>query len=233
MKYLESIKIESKIVVKNGLHIGAGKEALEIGGLDGAVIKDPFTNLPYIPGSSLKGKMRFLTEWNEAGAVINSKPHECEDPFCKICRVFGTTRKAEGGIRGITRLIVRDAKVSLKEGEVFDPTTKLEIKYCNTINRMTGTSDKGLRNIERVVPGVIFASEIIYRVFDLDDSGKADYDNFNTVVKALQLVENDTLGGSGSRGCGQVTFKGITVTGGKIPGPYKDLDELLEQFNRS
>jgi CRISPR-associated protein Csm3 len=146
-----------------------------------------------------------------------------------ICKIFGTTKNAKGGIRGITRLIVRDAKVTVN----FNPETMLEIKYSNTINRMTGTSDKGLRNIERVVPGVEFDSEIVYRVFDLEDSGKADYDNFKIVAEALKLVENDTLGGSGSRGCGQVAFKGITVVGGKVAGTYEKLDDLLEKLNRS
>ncbi len=125
---------------------------------------------------------------------------------------------------------MRDANIV---GE-FNPETMLEIKYSTAIDRMTGTAKgSSLRNQERVVPGVKFAFEIVYRVFDLGDSGKADYDNFKIVVEALKLVENDTLGGSGSRGCGQVAFKDITVTGNKFQGSYKTLDEMLAKLNRS
>lgn len=227
MKFIENIKINGEIEVINGLHIGAGKEALEIGGLDNAVIKNPMTNIPYIPGSSLKGKLRFLTEWRTPGAVKNGYPHSCDISECKICKVFGTTVNAKE-IRGITRLIVRDANVI---GE-FSPETMLEIKYSNTINRMTGTSDKGLRTIERVVPGVKFAFELVYRVFDLGDDGNADYENFKIVTDALIHLENDTLGGSGSRGCGQIAFRGITVSGGKAAGNYSKVVELLEKINQ-
>lgn len=228
MKIIENIKINGDIEVLSGLHIGAGKEALEIGGLDNAVIKNPKTNSPYIPGSSLKGKMRFLTEW-KLGKVENENPHSCKKSDCPVCRVFGTLEKSETP-RGTTRLIVRDANIV---GE-FNPETMLEIKYSTAIDRMTGTAKHGsLRNQERVVPGVRFTFEIVYRVFDLEDSGKADYDNFKMVAEALKLVENDTLGGSGSRGCGQIAFKGITVTGGKVPGTYEKLDGLLEKLNRS
>lgn len=228
MKSIENIIINGEIEVLSGLHIGAGKEALEIGGLDNAVIKNPKTRAPYIPGSSLKGKMRFLTEWKLA-KIQNEKPHSCPDSGCPVCRIFGTLEKSESP-RGTTRLIVRDANIA---GE-FNPETMLEIKYSTAIDRMTGTAKSGsLRNQERVVPGVRFAFEIVYRVFDLEDSGKADYDNFKIVAEALKLVENDTLGGSGSRGCGQVAFKGITVVGGKVAGTYEKLDDLLEKLNRS
>src|SRR5258708_19358037 len=46
---------------ETGLHIGAGKGSLEIGGADNPVVKDAF-GLPYIPGSSLRGRIRSLLE---------------------------------------------------------------------------------------------------------------------------------------------------------------------------
>lgn len=51
-----------------GTRIGGTQEKFEIGGIDNPVIKDPLTDLPYIPGSSLKGKLRHLLEW-----AINTK----------------------------------------------------------------------------------------------------------------------------------------------------------------
>lgn len=236
MKFLENIKINGKIEVLSGLHIGAGNEALEIGGLDNAVIKDPRTKKPYIPGSSLKGKMRFLTEWKLGRVLENGKVHSCKSADCETCRIFGNMEPVDdnGKQRGITRLIVRDAQLL---GE-FDSEKMLEIKYSTAINRMTGTAYKGsLRNIERVVPGVKFSFEIIYRVFDLgkEDDVKCkdnkDRKNFEIVINAMKLLENDTLGGSGSRGCGQIAFRDIEVSGGDISGNYDSLDKLLEKFN--
>jgi len=56
------IKVEVGIKTLTGLRIGGRKETIEIGGTDLIVIKDPVTELPYIPGSSLKGKLRSLIE---------------------------------------------------------------------------------------------------------------------------------------------------------------------------
>lgn len=61
MKLRYQIILEGKIVTKTGLMIGTGREAFEIGGVDNPVIKDP-NGKPYIPGSSIKGKMRALIE---------------------------------------------------------------------------------------------------------------------------------------------------------------------------
>jgi CRISPR-associated protein Csm3 len=226
MKLMNSIKINCEIEVLSGLHIGAGKEALEIGGLDNAVIKNPRTLAPYIPGSSIKGKMRFLSEWKH-DKVLNENAHACSNAGCCICRTFGTMEKTDGK-RGTTRLVVRDANLI----GLFTPETMLEVKYSTAIDRMTGTAKQGsLRNLERVVPGVKFSFEIVYRVFDLDDDGKADMENFKIVVEALKLLENDTLGGSGSRGCGQIAFRNIKVTGGANAGDYQSIDDLLKKYN--
>jgi CRISPR-associated protein Csm3 len=228
MKLLENIKVNGNIEVVSGLHIGAGKEALEIGGLDNAVIKNPKTKEPYIPGSSLKGKLRFLTEWR-LGKVNGDAVHKCKAVDCAICRIFGSLETPEHEVRGTTRLIVRDAMYT---GADFDPQTMLEIKYSTAIDRSSGAAlNKSLRNIERVVPGVNFKFEIIYRVFDLDDNGKEDKKNFKIVIDSLKHLQNDTLGGSGSRGCGQIQFKNINLSGSEHSGSYNSIDELLAKFN--
>ena len=59
---LGKLKITSNILVETGLHIGGGGENLDIGGLDKPVIRDPLTQAPYLPGSSLKGKLRSILE---------------------------------------------------------------------------------------------------------------------------------------------------------------------------
>jgi len=55
--------ITGKIICETGLHIGGTQEGVEIGGIDNIVIRDPLKDTPYIPGSSLKGKLRHLLEW--------------------------------------------------------------------------------------------------------------------------------------------------------------------------
>ena len=62
MRLKEIKSIKGKIVLKTGLHIGAGSDEIHIGGIDTPVVKDPLKGWPYIPGSSLKGKIRTLLE---------------------------------------------------------------------------------------------------------------------------------------------------------------------------
>jgi len=232
MKLKENIKISGTIEVLTGLHIGAGNESFEIGGLDNQVIKNPKNNEPYIPGSSIKGKMRFISEWSEgkvevkpSNNVANADVHNCDKDDCSVCKIFGSLKNSQNG-RGPTRLIVRDANLI---GE-FDPEKMLEVKYGTAIDRITGTAKRGtLRNIERVTPGTSFSFEIVYRVLDIDDNGKKDEDNFSLVVKSLIGLENDTLGGSGSRGCGKIAFKNIEVESKVFGGEYKNLEELYNK----
>ena len=106
----------------------------------------------------------------------------------------------------------------------------LEVKYGTAIDRITGTAKGGsLRNIERVTPGTCFSFEIVYRVLDMGDNNNRDEDNFSLVVKSLIGLENDTLGGSGSRGCGKIAFKNIEVESKTFGGEYKNLEELYNK----
>jgi len=59
---LGRILITGGIRAVTGLHIGGSPGALAIGNVDMPVIRNPVTGQPYIPGSSLKGKMRSLSE---------------------------------------------------------------------------------------------------------------------------------------------------------------------------
>ena len=54
------ILIKCDLVVRTGLHIGGSSSFSAIGTVDSPVIRDPFTGLPIVPGSSLKGKLRTL-----------------------------------------------------------------------------------------------------------------------------------------------------------------------------
>lgn len=105
-------KINGKIEVVTGLHIGASNENIEIGGLDNPVIKDPLpgSNAPYIPGSSLKGKLRSLYEIKEGRFSKDGKPCDCAK--CEVCAVFGTSAANRPAELGPTRIVVRDARLS-------------------------------------------------------------------------------------------------------------------------
>jgi len=223
MQLTKRIVLRGSIELLTGLHIGAGKDAIEIGGIDAPVVKHPHPDfkalpLPYIPGSSLKGKLRCLLEWalncvREDGQVWDGEPSSNGYGIDPILRIFGTTTKDWKG--GPTRLLVRDAFLNpvwvrdiLERG--LHPT---EEKFENNIDRIQGKAGVGIRKIERVPAGALFDFEMIYRVFDLDDGGRVDEDNLQRLFEAMRLLEQDALGGSGSRGYGRIKFRGLTQDG--------------------
>ena len=207
MKIQQIKKITGKIKIETGLHIGASTDALEIGGMDNPIIKDPMTSLPYIPGSSLKGKMRSLMEWKLGKISIDGSLCSCGAEDCPICRVFGAgisrEKDQDAKRRGPTRLIVRDA--SLSQEFIDKADLIIEEKSENSINRVTAEANP--RPLERVAPGVTFDLEIVYRVLDTGDGGAKDEEFFKTIViESLKLLQNDYLGGGGSRGNGKISF---------------------------
>jgi len=213
---LEKVRtIKGRIRVLTGLHIGASSENIEIGGLDNPIIKDPLpeSGAPYIPGSSLKGKLRSLIEIKEGKFVPEGKqkgnPCNCGRKDCPVCPVFGTSAANRPEDLGPTRIVVRDAHLSSNWSERFKKgTLPLEVKYENTINRITGEANP--RPLERVPAGVEFDLDISFKVFEDDPE-----DYFTTVLKAMRLLEMDALGGSGSRGSGRIQFIDINIDGEK------------------
>lgn len=212
MRIVKIIQVSGEIEVVTGLHIGASKESIEIGGMDNPIVKVPTTGDPYIPGSSIKGKMRSLLEWY-LGKISNSgNAWSSKDPNDDISRIFGVGNNPKDPFKGgPTRIIVRDAFITddCKKNFIENGYLFTEDKYENSINRIT--SNAMPRPIERVVPGVKFAFEMQYRVMDIDgDNGALDEKYFDEVViKGLKLIEMDALGGGGSRGNGKICFKGL------------------------
>ncbi len=224
--------ITGNIRAVTGLHIGGGAGALEIGGVDSPIIRDPLTNRPYIPGSSLRGKMRSLTE-KRAGLELNFyvsrikgkevRVHTCktrkdeknvplppeQQPYttCPVCPIFGVT--GDEFADAPTRLIVRDLFLgNASARELEEAQTDLpysEVKWEATIDRVTSAAVP--RQIERVPAGALFEGfELVFSLY-----GPADVARLVTVVEAMQLLEDDYLGGLGSRGGGKVAFEGIRV----------------------
>lgn len=218
MQLTQRIQIKGHIELVSGLHIGMGKDAIEIGGIDSPVVKHPHNGMPYIPGSSLKGKLRSLLEWHLGklelnGAVWGSDRDGRYDGADPVLRIFGTTHKEWKD--GPTRLLVRDAMLNDDwKKNIIDRNLPLtEEKFENNINRIQGKAGIGIRKIERVPAGALFNFEMVYRVFDLNDQGAADKKNLKHLLQAMQLLELDALGGSGSRGYGRVRFAVLEVDG--------------------
>lgn len=222
MKLQRMRTISGKIDIVTGLHIGASNEAIEIGGLDQPVIKNPLNDEPYIPGSSLKGKMRSLIEIKE-GRFVSGKgsPCECGEKSCPVCPVFGVSASSKHSEDlGPTRIIVRDANLTPEWQERFQKgELPMEIKYENIINRISGTAEHP-RPLERVPAGVTFDFNISFKVFEGDSD-----QYFQTVLKAMRMLELDALGGSGSRGCGQIKFLDVMIDG------EKKVDDFIAQIN--
>jgi len=209
---LEKLRtISGKIKLVTGLHIGASNEAIEIGGLDQPVIKHPMKpNEPYIPGSSIKGKLRSLIEIAEGRLGQKNKcgPCDCGRRDCPVCPVFGTSAASRPEDLGPTRIVVRDAMLTREWSDRFrQGDLPMEIKYENTINRITGTAEHP-RPLERVPAGVEFDFSITFKVFEGDGGNY-----FQTVLRAMRMLEKDALGGSGSRGSGQIKFVDLAVDG--------------------
>jgi CRISPR-associated protein Csm3 len=206
-----------------GLRIGAGRDTIEIGGLDNPVIKHPHTQRPYIPGSSLKGKLRSLLEWalhrvENNGEVWGSRrggTYQSGDP---ILRVFGTTR--DDWTDGPTRLIVRDALLNPEwERRTLESGLPLtEDKTEVTIDRLQGkAAAMGPRTMERVPAGAEFLMEMLFKVYSVDgDGGERDWHCLERLLEGLKLLEQDALGGSGSRGYGRVQVRELKIDGRDI-----------------
>jgi len=215
MRLLRIISIKGTITAKTGLRIGAERGELEIGGIDNPVVRNPLTGEPYIPGSSIKGKMRSLMEWAfnlvSAEADRRNSAHQCDEPNCPVCRVFGSAANRQLPERGPTRLIVRDAHLTEKSrGELIRMSQERGLLFTEEkqevfIPRLGG--DANPRKTERVPAGAEFEFELVYKVFDTGDGGKTDEEYFEKVVKeALKLIELDALGGHTSRGYGKVAL---------------------------
>jgi len=207
---LGNVVFKGKIVALTGLHIGGSRDSMEIGGVDSPVIRDPATRYPYIPGSSLKGKMRMLTEFAEGRVNITSKGEgkPCDCGECMVCLIYGNAAEvSEKHKNGPTRLTVRDAYPTDETKKMWENVESellfTEYKGENTLDRITSAAMP--RFFERVVPGSEFEFEMIYSVYDFD--GINDIDNLKYVFQALQLLEHSALGGHGSRGYGKVQFK--------------------------
>ncbi len=250
---METIRLAGRIILNceieavTGLHIGGKGGNLEIGGVDNPVIRDVLTQQPYIPGSSLRGKLRSQLERklnaDQNKSVGKAKIHMCEkkEHPCRVCRLFGVPASSDFG--SPTRLLVRD--VAMTEASVqrlnkaFTDQQFTELKSEVAIDRVTAMASP--RNIERVPAGTVFGpAELVFSIFEAED-----LELLKDLRDGLQLVEDDYLGGGGSRGNGKIRFKNLkfalrTTENYSEPNPVgeyaaladfeKDLNQLIEKI---
>jgi CRISPR-associated protein Csm3 len=236
----KNIQIKGRVFVTfnikavTGLHIGGADAGIEIGGVDKTVVRDPLTNRPYIPGSSLKGKLRSLLE-KYHGLKQNQRMgasgyiHSCGAEFrgsgpdvkgkqeyleCDVCQVFGVP--GERDFSTPTRLVVRDTHLTPASAARLDETGRTDLPYTEvktevSIDRVTSAANP--RQMERVPAGSVFGpAELIYTVYDGDDCSTAgDIGRLTALVEGMQLLEDDYLGGLGTRGSGKIAFESIRV----------------------
>ncbi|HWO41200.1 MAG TPA: type III-A CRISPR-associated RAMP protein Csm3 [Candidatus Eisenbacteria bacterium] len=227
-------KFTGVIEVVTGLHIGAGDTEMHIGGTDNPVVKHPATQEPYIPGSSLKGKMRSLLEW-KLGVVSATEGKPLGFSHLDKPAIRGVMREAKnllslfGGAPdsasadpslleeiGPTRLAFWDCPLDRSWVEEMNQKNLLltETKMENMIDRIRGVAENP-RNTERVPAGARFDFALTIRVHDHEDL-------LSWVFEGLKLLELTGLGGSGSRGYGKIRFPKLALDG-------EDVTSRLEQ----
>lgn len=201
LKLLRYVPITGTVHCLTGLRIGGSKDDIEIGGVDSPIIRDARTRLPYIPGSSLKGKLRSSLEFAYKRFNRNGGPCDCGRPDCAVCTLFGPHNNTRHDL-GPTRILVRDARMNVAEDE--NPDKWVEIKSETAIDRNTGIAMRGsLRQIERVVAGAEFSFAVSMRVFETDNEAE----HLKLLREGFDLIQEDYLGASGSRGYGHVKFR--------------------------
>ena len=228
LKFIGKLILEGDLQCETGLHIGAGKGTLEIGGADNPVVKDAFGR-PYIPGSSLRGKLRSLLEQanglaTPAELVYVSRRrgqevriHQSDRPDDDICVLFGRNPgrvdrvqgdPIEGGVATPSRLTVYDASLdaesitqAMRENHDDELT---EVKSENAVDRITSQANP--RTLERVPAGAKFRVRMV-----LDVLCDEDKPLIARVVEGLRLLEDDALGGGGSRGNGRVKLSNMRL----------------------
>lgn len=222
--FKENFVIKGKLVCETGLHIGGANNAINIGGADNILIRDSVSDLPFIPGSSLKGKLRSLFELNDkesAQSVMKNGGNPATDDNSKAVKIFGVSADNNKALNFPTRLIVRDSFPTEESIELWNKQEDIvrgaELKDENKLNRITSAATP--RSIERIPKGSVFAFEFIFSVYEEDE------DNLMGVFEAMRLLEDNYLGGSGSRGYGKVKFANISITKRGQDYYKKDMDE--------
>lgn len=195
------LEISGVIESLTGLHIGGGSQFAAIGAVDSVVIKDIQNDLPMIPGSSLKGKLRSLLSKQLSDGKLPKEHNQDDD---RIKRLFG---HAESKNPKTSRIYFSDIFMSEESREELENSDMdaTEIKFENTITRSTGVANP--RQIERAIKGISYDMSLIYNI---ENESEIEED-FKLLKMAFKLLKYDYLGANGSRGYGRVDIKDLDV----------------------
>ena len=109
---------------------------------------------------------------------------------------------------GPSRVIVRDAFPTEETVRLWErwlgEHIYTELKNENYLDRVTAAANP--RTMERVPAGSQFNVEIIFDIYLSEDRAR-----FDQLLRAMYLLENSALGGSGSRGHGQIKFIDLRI----------------------
>lgn len=206
---VKKIIVTGKLKLITGMHIGGTNSTMNIGGPDKFVVRQSKDGCPYIPGSSLKGKMRSLIELFDGTINQTEKNGQfsygpTDDKASRAGKLFGTVHKDESK-QHPSQLIVRDSSLLNPEAACFKNTDLplTEAKTEVSIDRITAKANP--RTFERVPAGAEFGINLVLNVFSGDDEKKL----LDTLKTAIKLLEDDYIGGQGTRGYGQVLFDAL------------------------
>lgn len=217
--------ITGDLIVLTGLHIGGGDSFSAIGSVDSTVVKTARTGEPYVPGSSLKGKLRTLITRSLTPGGVENLPEKPENDKDEVKRLFGsseTNNIKRSRLQFSDAYLNKDFVKSIKEHD----GSLTEVKAENTINRATSVANP--RFIERVIPGADFEVKIIYDVMDEDEVA----DDLDLLIRGLKLLQLDYLGGHGTRGSGRVSFRNLDIKPVEVHSPVVEalIDPVKEKF---
>ncbi len=222
------INIVGTITSLTGMHIGGTSGFSAIGAIDSAVIRDIRSDLPMIPGSSLKGKMRSLLARQYSNGAL---PRKIEEDDIRIRRLFGYMEEGKGKDKKAYTARLQVSDMFLKNYDELKrigiPVT--EVKFENTINRLSAVANP--RQIERSVAGAEYGLDLIYSAMSEEEL----IEDFETIRDGLILLTYDYIGGSGSRGYGRIRFSefGVNCVVGSCDDKIlKRCEEILKEVEK-
>lgn len=202
---MEKLKIE--ITLDSGMLIGTGNDSFDLGGVDSMTITDGNGD-PYIPGSSLKGKLRYIAEQ--------------EEELGKYAQIyFGVTSKQKENVKNNEELNMIGRKTAILIGDLHIKSKEknienlFEVKSENTIIWNNEEPSAIPRTNKRTVANVTFSGMII--IPTTSEGEKQKYvckdkiEEFELQIAPTEFIkelakslETYYIGGQGSRGYGWI-----------------------------
>lgn len=202
---MKLVKITGIMRTMSGVRINGADVEIGPGGADNRIVRNAIDGQPYIPGSSVKGKMRSLLE--DKYGRRNSKgetqqkgmPCGCGSDKCVICKGFGAHMNTSAK-SGKPRFQFNDMILT---DEFSGRDDIIEITAATSINRDTGTAANGsLRQLEQISRGVEFNYE-----FDIfAENAKEAEELKNVLIEGMSRLEMTGIGQGNSRGVGKISF---------------------------